>query len=155
MKSSDYISNKILKDFWSEEEIKNFSILWSVFEFEKCSQNANINKFREIARKTNTLNKDSLNFLKFLRGRYMNDDGKFTSLSLQTSVHKKQDLEKIKDIILNNSDNYNEEEIIFSLLLILYRIRNNFFHWEKARYSFQWQGNLFEACNTFLISLIK
>jgi hypothetical protein len=155
IKSSDYISNKILQGFENVEEIKNFSILWSVFECEKCSQNANINKFREIAKKFTTLNQESVDFLTFLRKRYEDNREAFISLDIKRSISEEKYLNTINDIILNRYDTYSDEEKIFSLLVILYRIRNNFFHWEKARYSFQWQSDLFEACNAFLISLIK
>ena len=58
----------------------------------------------------------------------------------------------VKNILSNNSAN--KEEILTSILLIAYRIRNNLFHGLKDFSLIDEQDEMFKVINLFLLDMV-
>ena len=143
--------NKLTKQ--EIEIIKDFSLLWSFFEFTKLNGNGNVNALTKLV---NDL--DSAGRLKrkpfdgpldYFRNRYF--DGKaFTPLfsGLLLTPRDQPLVEKVISGKIND-----DVHALQVLLIIVYRLRNNLFHGTKFNYGIGGQRDNFLNANSILMAV--
>ena len=146
-------------DQLSNEEvgaILHFAILWSFFEAEVLENNASANR---LINKANEWHERELlkieNFeehLTYFQNRYIDKGApneRFDHLNFRRNDNEELTLEVLADL---NNDIQN---IVSTLLIIVYRYRNNFFHGIKWEYNFAEQFENFQHANRILKKAIE
>lgn len=144
------------------ENVKNFAIIWNIFECECCNTYGSIGKDpEEIADKLKDqfVSDDvtKLNgYYSYFKSRYVQESN--TNDLFNKNLFRKTKLElelkeKARRILLEVDPS--TEDKIKCLLFIAFRIRNNFFHGEKTPENAIKQNKSFETLNNFLIDIIK
>lgn len=148
-----WLNNKYGTDF-SEDDLKNikdFSLIWNVFEDNICGQNFSIQRLQENLSKRNINVNLFATHLEYFKNRYT-ENGAFTNRFqfLYFRPNDKQQL--VENVLLGNDTNPNN--IILSIAIIVFRFRNNLFHGLKEMQFIDQQNKNFEIANSFLITLI-
>lgn len=132
--------------------IMKFSLLWNVFEGKKFNSSFNITKFEG---KINNLTIDVSKFdspLKYFRKRYVENEQTNTLFNnLNFRANDKKDL--VRDVLLGVENNPNK--MVLAIGIIVYRIRNNFFHGLKDIVHMNGQKENFKMANLVLKNLIS
>jgi len=138
-KINDLIGSNIDRD--NVQYILDFVLLWNLFELRYCDKNCTKNKIENL----NYWDISNLNWVfDYFKDRYINNSEKFNNLNFESCL---------KNIIKDNLSNWTDKEK--TILHIIYRFRNNMFHWEKEIYNIEWQEENFENANKFLYELLK
>lgn len=133
------------------EEIKTFSIMWSLFEGRYLDSSANADSIERFIISLDEMNKleikDISGYLDYFSDRYIKDgetNNKFDNLHLRQN--DKPTL--VRNVLLRETNN--TSKIVTALLIIVYRYRNNFFHGIKWEYGFEDQLDNFRQSNNLL-----
>ncbi len=135
--------------------VRDFSLLWSLFESELGKKNINVHILSKIAA---TIYKKCkrpdffIEYLEYFQQRYLDKDKNINSLFEQLLFHN---FDK-KQLVINvlKQTEHNPVKIIEALLLIVYRLRNNLFHGEKELHSINTQYLNFNNANKLLAEII-
>lgn len=131
------------------ENIKNFALLWNLFEAKCCRKNANpgsINAF--IDRKIETIDFEKLSVaFAYFKDRYQNS-GRFNALNL--SGENKSIAQKVVDSIYTDKNNH-----VKFIMAVIHRYRNNLFHGEKSLLVIEEQEYNFKIANEVLQYMIE
>jgi hypothetical protein len=132
------------------EEIKDFLLLWNLFESICCNKRANINCIDRIIDSKIELFKEEnyKDIFDYFYNRYKNNNSKLEKLNL-TLARKKLVQNVLND---NYQDKNNKLKFIIS---IIYRYRNNLFHGEKDLKFIKLQKENFTKTNKFLMYFIE
>jgi hypothetical protein len=151
-----YFSGQATLDYEQLRPVLCFSLIWNVFESIACNRNANPTAIRRSVDRAHSADQlDSLKYsryVKFFRTRYLHDgtiDEAFNRLLMtdrnsQTIVHR----------VLNGDDN-DSNNVVYALLLIAHRIRNNLFHGNKNVTGLHRQVELFQVVNHLLSDYVE
>jgi len=143
------------------EPILYFSLIWNLFEAKTCNRYARPESIRQStdrACERGLLHLDKYQpFLDFFRSRYVKEgviaDSVFTRLELRNQEGE----QAIRDALLENSHDLNN--LVYALLLIAWRVRNNLFHGNKGLKALPRQLDLFHTINhllaTYLDDILK
>jgi hypothetical protein len=130
--------------------VANFVILWNLFEKEHCEKQACIEKFKGVSIQINDkqpLPEALAAALNFWSARYIND-GK--SNCLFDELFAREDGKAVVEHVLKET-NCGSQQQLLALLIIVYRLRNNLFHGEKALWTLDAQRENFEQALTTLV----
>jgi len=140
------------------QPILEFTLIWNLFERETCDRFVRITAVRDhVNRASNRgqLHREAFEpYLSFFRSRYPSyNEEEFLADHLLSGRrrHVAGDLEDIallRDVLAGISTDTNN--VVYALLFIVYRVRNNLFHGEKDVYTLHLQRDLFEAINSLL-----
>jgi len=150
----DWINNKYGVNL-SENElicIKDFSLLWNVFEKEVCDTRCTINKLKDSLRLIQFEMNDFEVYLEYFQNRYITDNVtnvRFENLHI-TSIRTKK---FVADVLLGKK--IETSEIVFALALIVYRYRNNLFHGVKDILVINEQEQNFLIANQTIMSILN
>ena len=133
------------------EEIRDFALLWNLFENICCDKFASMDKINNIIdyKIDNFCKEDEIfkTTYEYFYDRYQNLS-RFRALNLRKS--EKELITKV----LNN--HYNDENNILKFIMaIIYRYRNNLFHGEKNMRYIRLQKENFNIANNFLMYFIE
>lgn len=131
------------------ENIKNFALLWNLFETKCCRKNANpgsINAF--IDRQIDILKLDTLDFAFNDFFNWYSDSSRFNALKL-TGENK-----TIVEKVLSGEYQDKNNKIKF-IMAVIHRYRNNLFHGEKNLLTIETQENSFKIANEVLQYMIE
>jgi len=131
-------------------DIKDFALLWNLFESLCCNKFANMNKINNLIDTKIDLFSQSeyQEFFDYYYNRYKNDNAKFSALKLRNG-----DKELVQKVL---NDEYTDKNNQLKLILaIIYRYRNNLFHGEKNMQYIKLQKENFENANNFLMYFIE
>lgn len=132
--------------------LKDFVLLWSIFEADFCNNDSCIlNVEQEINALQFKKSKFEV-FYTYLKNRYSSNSILFDWLEFRRNDRK--DFVK-ENLLSKNFETINEKDLILILYIIVYKFRNNYFHWLKAKYNFYNQYDNFRYANMFLVKLIK
>ena len=115
--------------------VANFTMMWSLFEGVVCGNNANVSKFVNVAARLAEAPLDDTdlaaleNCLNFWSFRYRNPDGlssRFDDLNFRPNDRR----EIVEEVLLGLRNDVNDK--LLSLMVIVYRLRNNLFHGLKT-----------------------
>lgn len=135
--------------------ITDFSLLWSLYESTVLERRGNANTIISSVgllkeRRKLTLT-PFLEAIEYFRARYYNGHSfnhEFDGLLLRRNDHKPL-VEKVL-----RRERATDDEILSAILIIVLRLRNNFFHGEKWAYELRGQLNNFNNANSVLMSVM-
>lgn len=152
----DFLNNKWYADNLDRGNITNildFALLWNLFElkfFEKKFYPKKIDLF--IRNCENNIDENIINITYlYFKNRYFenwNFKDKFKELFNDREL-------KYEHFVFNSFGSNEIENKIKTIILIIYRLRNNLFHWEKEIKFIEEQEENFKISNDFLMSLLK
>ncbi len=140
----DFFNNKWIEDN-TIKIIWEFAILWNYFEFNYCNKNCSVSKINSLDIYYNEEDLDDI--FNYFKDRYIVNgeiNNRFNKLNFNDNLKK-----HIKDNLLQWKNK------ITTILHIIYRFRNNMFHWEKDIRFINEQKENFKRVNKFLYSIIK
>lgn len=145
----EWINNRFQTDFTENDlkNIKDFSLLWNIFENLVCNRNCSIKKMEECLNQIDFLLADFEDPLLYLKERYTvnnKTNERFEQLRITPSATK----EFVRQVLLENDNN--PSNIILALAIIVYRYRNNLFHGEKNFRLLNEQEENFSIANQIL-----
>lgn len=141
-------------------DVLNFSLMWNLFESRVCeklnddSPNRFIEKMKCFIREfpsMNSLVNKNLNTLCYFQERYLNDgefNGKFYCLRINNPKWK----QLVQSVL--KGENLEPSSVLLALLIIIYRLRNNFFHGVKPIRELKEQDINFKEANIFLSKIL-
>lgn len=148
---SQWIDNYLHISIDTEEyvEVRNFLILWNIFEAKwfKCNFGRNKSNIQNIHLASDIVNQT----LQYLQRRYITNGStneRFMKLRLGNN-----DMTSVQCVLLGRTNN--SCDIIKAIIMIIYRYRNNLFHGEKAIASLPIQKDNFIYANKFLIACLE
>jgi hypothetical protein len=150
----EWINNRFGTNFSENDlsSVKDFSLLWNVFENIVCDNNCSVNRLSE---RLNPIVFDLAEFennLNYFKNRYISDgetNERFNHLNFRNSDRR----ELVADVLLgNNNDN---SENILALAIIVYRLRNNLFHGLKQMEFIDQQKENFDNANMVLTAILR
>lgn len=155
--TADFIS----PDLTNIESVKNFAILWNLFERYFCDKNANLKKIQD---NINKLSESNYSFPQIIyddyytycRKRYLIEDKTnelFESLLFRENAAENKYKELLKSI-LENSESESKKKV-FACFIIIYRLRNNLFHGSKNIATIDEQNDNFERANKVLMTFLS
>lgn len=149
----EWINNRFGTEF-NENDLKNikdFSLLWNIFENLVCNRNCSIQRMEESLNQIEFQLVNFENSLAYLKERYTTDNNtneRFEHLRITPIARK----EFVKQVLLENDKN--TSNIILALAIIVYRYRNNLFHGEKNFMLLNEQDENFRVANQILKSIL-
>lgn len=141
-------------DAESKNAIMHFALLWSLFESKFCNESASASSIcKKCSDIENSLRDISFDvFLDYFKNRYITEEKlneKFKNLNFRRNDNK-----ELVELVLKSEINSNVD-IACTLLIIVYRLRNNLFHGLKWQYDIQGQYSNFDISNQLLIKMIS
>lgn len=115
--------------------VANFTMMWNLFEGVVCGNHANVREFERLAARLAEAPLDAVdlgaleNSLAFWSFRYRNPDGfssRFDGLNFRPNDRR----EVVEEVLLGQRSGLNDK--LLSLMVIVYRLRNNLFHGLKT-----------------------
>lgn len=155
MKSSSWLEKKLeVIDNEQKNEMLNFTLLWSLFESKFFKNSASAGKIEKLCMriKTDLIIDDFKVFLDYFKDRYVDNN------SLNKTFNKLSFRNNDKEVMVRNvllDQEVNIVKSVASLLIIVYRIRNNFFHGKKWEYEIQGQYDNFKIANNILKKILE
>ena len=153
---NNHLQSNGLIDMEQVQCISSFSLLWNLFEGHVCGQNASIRNFENITKNLDEkgllVRKDFDIYLSYYRDRYVSG-GKMKSIfnGLRFRPNDRKDL--VENVLLGKDDNLSN--IVLSLLIIVYRLKNNLFHCIKSLYNINDQLDNFRKANRILMKIVE
>jgi hypothetical protein len=149
----EWINNKFGTNFTENDlkNIKDFSLLWNIFENLVCDRNCTINRIEESLNPIEFQIADFEDHLNYFKERYTADNNtneRFEYLRIVPNARK----EFVKQVLLGNDNNTSNK--ILALAIIVYRYRNNLFHGEKNFMQLNEQEENFSVANQVLTSIL-
>lgn len=134
------------------EAIRDFTLVWTIFEQRLQGNNSTPSSLRDISKRNWQPVRENLNtLLAYFQRRYVNGtsmDDRFKQLRFR----KNDCEEEVRQALLGQDTD--DSEIVFALLMIVRRLRNNLFHGYKAAYGFQDQKSNFEYASKLLMLIV-
>ncbi|MBC8644671.1 hypothetical protein [Flavobacterium lindanitolerans] len=150
---TQWLNNKYGTNFNEQqlEHIKNFSLMWNVFEGKICNTHFTITQFsQELANRNIDVNLFQKHF-DYFKNRYT-DNGAINNRFQFLYFRPNDRRTLVEDVLLGNNTNPND--IILAITIIVFRFRNNLFHGLKEFQNIDNQNENFEIANDFLSILI-
>ena len=134
-------------------EIGKFTILWNIFEKEKCENDCSTDKLAKLVSRRNTnINWQNLATTLTERRDLYNED---TPRYINERLSLGRGIKEIEKICIRDFINSSGRTSLIGGLLAIYRIRNNMFHGLKDWTELDSQFELFVKLNEFLTYAIR
>lgn len=134
--------------------IRDFALLWSFFEEIWLGNEASVPRIKREVEVRLAPNAQMVAFdgaLAHFCNRYIHAGNPTPSFAhLRVSAH---DCQFVLDVLSGQTTE--PRQVLTALLIIAYRLRNNFFHGEKAAYGYQGQLENFRHANAVLIQTME
>lgn len=138
------------------ESVRNFSLLWNLFEGLVCNKNASAialeNAVLDLQKRDKLKIDDYDKFLQYFANRYIENgetNHRFDSLNLRHG-----DKPELVEAVLKGNETV-PEKVLLGILIIVYRYRNNLFHGEKSIYDLPNQIDNFRNANQLLMVFME
>jgi hypothetical protein len=143
------------------DRVRNFSLLWNIFETFACNRRADITTISTAVDTINEKEKITTDLisehLSYFKERYFNEDDSpkelFEGLKFRLGRSDRAAKQKVTETLTEKIDNPTEN--LKSLLFILYRFRNNLFHGEKEVIRLNGQIDNFTVANDLLTKVLS
>jgi len=146
------------------DSILSFSLIWNLFEARICDKFASVRRIREKvdrADRSGSLLRDSYEqYLNYFRNRYgptgagALDELAPTGPELSRNVREANATVRAEIERVFQDSHPSTADLVNALLLVAYRIRNNFFHGSKNVQNLPRQAELFRVVNNLLATFI-
>lgn len=149
----EWINEKFGTEFTEEQliNVKDFSLLWNIFENLVCGNRCNVNRLEE---KLNPIAFQIADFqenFEYFQNRYIENgttNGRFEHLNFRNGDRK----EFVANVLLGN-ENITSAKVL-ALTIIVYRFRNNLFHGLKNFIQIDQQEENFRNANQILKNIL-
>lgn len=150
----EWINNRFGTNFSESDlsSIKNFSLIWNVFENIVCNNNCSVPRLIE---RLDLINFEPVEFeksLNYFNSRYI-DNGVTNERFEQLNFRNNDRRELVENVLLGN--NVEISNIVIALTIIVYRYRNNLFHGLKQMKFIDQQQENFENANLILMAILR
>jgi hypothetical protein len=145
------------------QPVLEFTLLWNLFEREIHNRFVRVSGIREHVNQSyerDLLDGESYQpHVEFFRSRYpeFEEEGYLADRLLPESrkhIHADlRDTRLVQDVLSGKSGDTNN--VVYALLFIAYRVRNNLFHGEKDVYTLHLQKDLFSTVNSVLATYLQ
>ena len=127
--------------------IKDFALIWSIFEGQLFSNSFSIDK-AEIVIQNKEFNLENFQAdFEYFKNRYIVNG--ITNIKFENLYFRRNDRKDfVTSVLLSNSADV--KEVVLATTIIIYRIRNNFFHGLKDFRIIEQQVDNFTHANSFL-----
>lgn len=150
-----WINEKVINEGTSKidandiDEVRDFALLWNLFEDLLCNNNANIPKIDTlIDGHIGKFNEsDYQDTFEYFYNRYKSSEERFNALRLRATQKN-----LVKKVL--NDEFTDENNKLKFIMAIIYRFRNNLFHGEKDMRYIRLQKENFNQTNDFLMYFI-
>lgn len=142
------------------DRVRNFLLLWNLFETFACNKQADINSISlavEAINAREAIQSELLaDHLAYFADRYFNADGSQKEIFNGLKFRNRATDQAAKEAVLRTliKQETNPKENLKSLLFILYRFRNNLFHGEKEVIRLNGQIENFIVANDLLTKVL-
>jgi hypothetical protein len=151
-----YFAQRAPLDYDQLRPVMCFSLIWNLFETVACRRMATIRSIREAvdhADQAGRLNRTRYTeFVEFFRNRYLRD-GNIEHAFERLLMTNTESQVAVRRALVGEAQDLNN--IVFALLLIAHRIRNNLFHGNKGVETLHTQTELFQVVNRLLATFIE
>ena len=151
-----YFAGRARLDYDGLRPVLCFSLIWNLFETVACRRQANPTSIREAvdhAGDSGRLKQATYTkYADYFRGRYLHDgdiDHVFAVLFMDHAGSKTV----VRGVLLGEMHDLNN--VVYALLLIAHRIRNNLFHGNKGIETLHTQTDLFRVVNRLLATFLE
>lgn len=156
----DFFGNGVDLKTEGIDRVRNFSLLWNLFETYACNKRADINSISNAVDNINA--KEPIpselitDHISYFSNRYFNEDGTpkaiFAGLKFRQGQTDQAAKQQVTLTLTGNQNN--PVENLKSLLYILYRFRNNLFHGGKEVIRLNGQIDNFIIANDLLTNVL-
>jgi hypothetical protein len=141
------------------ERVRNFVLLWNMFETFACNKNATVRTIQTAVENINatiTISNEMLSpFVDYFANRYFNDDGTSKEIFEGLKFRGGDDIQAKEDVrLILTRQVIESKEVLKGLLFILFRFRNNLFHGEKQVVLLNTQISNFTYANRLLANVL-
>lgn len=132
-------------------EIKDFSLIWNVFEGQVCNNNFSIAEVEQRIAERDFTAESFAPHLQYFQNRYTKDgetNERFEFLHFRPNDRR----EFVRQVLLGERTGI--RDILLAIVIIVYRFRNNLFHGLKDIQVIDQQHANFETANSFLMTFL-
>jgi hypothetical protein len=151
-----YFAERSRLDYDQLRPVLCFSLIWNLFETVACRRMATIRSIREAvdhADQAGRLDRARYTeFLNYFRDRYLHP-GDIEEVFERLLMTNMESQVAVRRALVGEAQDLNN--IVFALLLIAHRIRNNLFHGNKGVETLHTQTKLFQVINRLLATFIE
>jgi len=151
-----YLQHNGLIDREQVQCITSFSLLWNLFEGHYCNQRASIRAFEAMVTSIAEKGILSLSYfdehINYFKLRYIS--GEQLNTLFQGLCFRPNDRKDLVENVLLGKNN-DIKDIVLSLIIIVYRLRNNLFHGIKSLHEINGQVDNFKNANGILMKVIE
>ncbi len=149
----EWINEKFETNFTEEQliNVKDFSLLWNIFENLVCENNCNVNRLEERLNPVEFQIVDFQENFEYFKDRYTENgttNARFEHLNFRNGDRK----EFVANVLLGN-ENVTSAKVL-ALTIIIYRFRNNHFHGLKNFMQIDQQEENFRNANQVIKSIL-
>lgn len=134
------------------ESIKDFALIWNIFERFVCNNNFTIAAVEQSILQKHLQSADFQEQFDYFKNRYIENgqsNNRFDNLHFRANDRK----DFVRQVLLANNNTL--QDMALAMSIIVYRFRNNFFHGIKDIQVINEQRTNFEQANSFLKSLLN
>ncbi len=146
-----------LLDYNHLKPILCFSLIWNLFETHACQRHATPTSIRRSVDHADESGRLALNryerFVHYFRDRYLSYGQGFDTFFDRLLLTHSESQTAVRRALSGQARDLNN--IVYALLLIAHRIRNNLFHGNKDVQSLPQQTELFTAANALLTTYLE
>jgi len=150
-----YFARPAPLDFEQLRPVLSFSLMWSLFDTVACRRNASPQRIRDAVDRADGAGRlDPAvygEFLQYFRDRYLRAGNIEDAFDRLLMTHRDSQV-AVRRALIGDARDLNN--IVYALLLIAHRIRNNLFHGNKGVATLHNQTELFRVVNCLLATFI-
>jgi len=156
----DFFGNGVDLKTEGIDRVRNFSLLWNLFETYACNKRADINSISQAVDNINEREPITSELISdhidYFSNRYFNKDGTPKEIFEGLKFRQGQNDQAAKQQVNNTLTRVQDKPVenLKSLLFILYRFRNNLFHGEKEVIHLNGQIDNFIIANDLLTKVL-
>lgn len=131
--------------------VKDFSLVWNVFEDRVCENNFNIATVEQRIAERDFNTASFADYLQYFKNRYIHEvetNERFELLYFRSHDRR----EFVRQVLLGELTEI--RDILLAIVIIVYRFRNNLFHGLKDIQVIDQQHTNFETANSFLMTFL-
>lgn len=151
-----YFAGRARLDYNQLRPVLCFSLIWNLFETIACRRQANPTSIREAVDHASDSGRLKLftytKYVEYFRSRYLRD-GNIDHIFAVLYMDHVRSKTVVRGVLLGEMHDLNN--IVYALLLIAHRVRNNLFHGNKGVETLHIQTDLFRVVNRLLATFLE